>query len=95
MYEVLLTLCLAAEPASCSTERHPGGATMEACREAATALAAAAGQEPQSWPCVPEGASPGFAVTEIAPGVFVHKGTHAEAAPGNRGDLANVGFVIG
>jgi quinoprotein relay system zinc metallohydrolase 2 len=95
MYEVLLTLCLAGDPASCSTDRRFGGATMEACREVATALAEAAAQEPQSWPCVAEGASPGFTVTEVAPGVFVHKGTHAEAAPGNRGDIANIGFVIG
>ena len=95
MYEVLLTLCLAGDPASCSTERRPGGATIEACREAATALAAAAGQEAQSWPCAAEGESPGFIVTEIAPGVFVHKGAHAQAAPGNRGDISNTGFVIG
>jgi quinoprotein relay system zinc metallohydrolase 2 len=95
MFEALLTLCLVGDPSRCSTERHPGGATIEACRQAARALAAPAGQEPQSWPCVPEGESPGFAVTEIAPGVFVHKGAHAEAAPENRGDIANIGFVIG
>ena len=98
MYEVLLTLCLAADPARCTTERHPGGATLEACREAATRLSDEAGQgpqEPQSWPCVHRGAEPGFTVTEIAPGVFVHKGRHAEAAPGNRGDIANIGFVVG
>lgn len=98
MYEVLLTLCLAGEPLRCTTERHPGGATLEACREAATGLTAAAGQgleQPQAWPCVPRGAEPGFAVTEIAPGVFVHKGAHAEAAPENRGGIANIGFVVG
>ena len=95
MYEVLLTLCLAGDPGRCTAERHPGGVTLEACRAAATALAAAAKAEPQSWPCVPQGPEPGFTVTEIAPGVFVHKGAHAEAAPGNRGDLANIGFVVG
>jgi quinoprotein relay system zinc metallohydrolase 2 len=51
--------------------------------------------EPQAWPCVPEGETPGFTVTEIAPGVFVHKGEHALAAPENRGDIANIGFVVG
>ncbi len=34
-------------------------------------------------------------VTEIAPGVFVHKGRHEEAAPSNLGGYANIGFVIG
>ncbi|HET7410738.1 MAG TPA: quinoprotein relay system zinc metallohydrolase 2 [Paracoccaceae bacterium] len=95
MYEVLLTLCLAADPARCDIERHPGGATIEACRDTARGLAAEALTEPQSWPCVPAGTTPDFAVTEIAPGVFVHKGTHAEAAPTNRGDIANIGFVVG
>ncbi len=95
MYEVLLTLCLAGDPARCTTERHPAGEMIEACRSAAGIFAAAAEKEPQSWPCVPAGTTPDFTVTEIAPGVFVHKGAHEEAAPGNRGDIANTGFVVG
>ncbi|WP_042695920.1 MBL fold metallo-hydrolase, partial [Azospirillum sp. B506] len=34
-------------------------------------------------------------VTEVAPGVFVHRGTVAEPAPDNRGDTANMGFIVG
>ncbi|PWC88386.1 beta-lactamase [Azospirillum sp. TSH100] len=34
-------------------------------------------------------------VTEVAPGVFVHQGTIAEPAPDNRGDTANMGFIVG
>jgi len=34
-------------------------------------------------------------VTEIAPGVFVHQGAYAVFAPSNRGDIANLSFVIG
>lgn len=36
-----------------------------------------------------------LSVTEIAPGVFVHQGAYAVFAPSNRGDIANLSFVIG
>ena len=36
-----------------------------------------------------------LAVTEVAPGVFVHQGTIAIFTPQNRGDVANIGFVVG
>ncbi len=34
-------------------------------------------------------------VTEIAAGVFVHQGAYAVFAPSNRGDIANLSFVVG
>ncbi|MBN2359291.1 MAG: MBL fold metallo-hydrolase, partial [Deltaproteobacteria bacterium] len=34
-------------------------------------------------------------VTEVAPGVFVHRGVHQRATPENLGAIANVGFVLG
>lgn len=34
-------------------------------------------------------------VTEIAPGVFVHRGVHGVYAPENGGDICNTGFIIG
>ena len=34
-------------------------------------------------------------VTEIAPGVHVHRGAHAEIGAANRGAIANLGFVVG
>ncbi len=100
MFEILLTLCLAADASACRTERYPGGDVLGTCRAEARALAAGLaatpdGPRPQAWPCVPEGTTPVFATTEIAPGVFVHKGAHAQADPGNGGDIANLGFVIG
>lgn len=95
MFEVLLTFCLAGAPAECTTERHPGGETLAACRTEARALAAQAREEPQSWPCVAEGEMPGFTVSEIAPGVFVHKGEQALASAENRGDIADLGFIVG
>ncbi|MGH8598656.1 MAG: quinoprotein relay system zinc metallohydrolase 2 [Gammaproteobacteria bacterium] len=36
-----------------------------------------------------------FNVDEIAPGVFVHRGRHAGLEDPDRGDSANIGFVIG
>lgn len=34
-------------------------------------------------------------VQRIADGVYVHRGEMADASPQNRGDIANVGFVVG
>jgi len=45
----------------------------------------------------PEGFGAGnpFPVEEVAPGVFVHQGVHAEVTPENLGAIANIGFIIG
>jgi quinoprotein relay system zinc metallohydrolase 2 len=32
---------------------------------------------------------------EVAPGLFVHRGVHQDANPGNRGEIANIGFIVG
>jgi quinoprotein relay system zinc metallohydrolase 2 len=36
-----------------------------------------------------------LAVTEIAPGVFVSRGVHAEATADNLGAIANIAFIVG
>ena len=41
------------------------------------------------------GETPPLAVTEIAPGIFVHNGVQQDASPANDGEIANIGFVIG
>jgi quinoprotein relay system zinc metallohydrolase 2 len=41
------------------------------------------------------GAAEPLGLSEIAPGVFVHQGRVEDWLPGNRGDVANLGFVVG
>lgn len=45
--------------------------------------------------CAHADAPPPLAVSEVAPGVFVHQGATALMTHGNEGAIANVGFVIG
>lgn len=45
-------------------------------------------------PAAADGIAP-LAVVEAAAGVFVHLGRHEETTSANRGDIANIGFVVG
>ena len=36
-----------------------------------------------------------FSLEEISDGVFVHYGIHEDANPSNKGDIANIGFIVG
>ncbi|MEO5732496.1 MAG: MBL fold metallo-hydrolase, partial [Rubrivivax sp.] len=36
-----------------------------------------------------------FEITEVAPGVHVHQGLIEDWLPGNGGDVANLGFIVG
>ena len=84
MFEAVLTICALAG-APCRAALLPGH---EAPTRAACATALPAGAR-----CVPAG--PALALTEIAPGVLVHRGAVAEPGAGNAGDVANLGVVIG
>lgn len=104
MFELILTMCLAADPARCHD--HPGThgppRPLLECQRAGARLAGAAvarqgGVETlRGWRCqrADRGAA-GAEAVEVAPGVFVHQGLHAEPTPGNAGDLSNMGFIIG
>ncbi len=46
-------------------------------------------------PACPAFAQAALSVTEVAPGVYVYRGEHAEANPENDGGIANIGFVVG
>ncbi len=37
----------------------------------------------------------GFAISEIAPGIYVHSGAQEVSSPQNLGDIANIGFIVG
>ena len=47
-----------------------------------------------AWPARAEMPEP-FAVARVADGVYVHIGRQENASPENRGDIANIGFVVG
>ena len=97
MFEILVSLCLVAQPDLCQTRLVPVDAP-----DCGIALTRAAEIAPDWGPgfvagmpeCVPRRAST-LAFSEIAPGVYVHRGQIADVAPGNLGDVANIGFVIG
>ena len=36
-----------------------------------------------------------FELEEVADGVFVHYGIHEDANRSNKGDIANIGFILG
>ncbi len=97
MFEILLTLCLADAPLECRTLRTSGGEDRAVCQAEARRLTAEwpAEEIPQKWPCVPKGETTPFDLSEIAPGVYVHQGAHAEPSGDNLGDTANIGVVIG
>jgi quinoprotein relay system zinc metallohydrolase 2 len=75
----------------------PPDAERAACVARASDAAAALheGVAAQAWPCVPAGATPDFTVTEVVPGLFVHRGAVALADATNGGDIANLAFVVG
>ncbi|SFR00111.1 quinoprotein relay system zinc metallohydrolase 2 [Poseidonocella sedimentorum] len=98
MFETLLTLCLAGAPEVCREALIPGPvhAAESVCVAALDEARApsAPGLVPRGPPFCAEGA-PGLAVRQIAPGVYVHRGEIAEPDAANRGDVANLGFVVG
>lgn len=97
MFEIVLSLCLAASPEICETRLLPVGA--ETCL---AALARAEEIAPDwdaalvagGFECVARPASV-LAFEEIAPGVHVHRGQVADVTPDNLGDVANIGFIVG
>ena len=88
MFEILVTLCLAGSPDTCRDRLVPAGpfATRDAC-------AAALPAHQEGAFCAKAGEP--LAFREVADGVFVHLGAIAEPDRENRGDVANLGFVVG
>ena len=105
MFEILLAVCLEAELAVCADRLAPPALATEAECVAAGPdravdwMAAHDGLRVAGWRCVDRTALaapvPPLAVTEVAEGVFVHRGRLEVPTPENAGDLANLGFVVG
>jgi quinoprotein relay system zinc metallohydrolase 2 len=101
MIELVLTVCLAADLAVCATRMLPQTAVGNQ-----TDCEASADMRIENWQkqhpdltitnqaCETPDIAP-LPVTEIADGIWMHKGLHEIATPQNAGDLANIGFVVG
>ena len=95
MFEALITICLGMADGPCRDQLLPGyeAASVAACE------AALAGRPPEdiegvSAPfCAPRGAA--LSVDEVAPGVYVHSGLIEEPDMENKGDVSNLGFIVG
>lgn len=100
MFEAIISLCLSLHPETCRDQLIPG---YEAPSQSQCAASLADSPPEISLPTgvfasgAPECQAAGQALTftEIAPGVFVHRGQIAEPSQKNKGDAANLGFVIG
>ncbi|MGY9047388.1 MAG: quinoprotein relay system zinc metallohydrolase 2 [Rhodobacterales bacterium] len=99
MFEAVVTLCvMGGDP--CREALLAGYEAAEVAGCAAGLVAAPPDLGPfagyvlrKSPHCAP--AADMLAFTEVAPGVFLHRGLIEEPAVGNGGDVANIGFVIG
>jgi quinoprotein relay system zinc metallohydrolase 2 len=100
MFEAVVSLCLALETGPCRDHLLPGyeAASETACR---ASLSADPPTLEQFAPLVPGGdprcrtVGETLRFVEIGPGLFVHRGQIAEADAGNRGDVANIGVIVG
>ena len=102
MHLLILTACLAASPGDCAPRLLPQGAGGDAaaCQArgdsvSADWLAGHPGLTGKGWTCAPLDQAPALELTELAPGVHVHRGADAPLSPENRGRIANLGVVVG
>jgi quinoprotein relay system zinc metallohydrolase 2 len=100
MFEAILTMCLMGAEPVCRDRLLPGyaAASEAGCRaalaESRPDLAGLAeGLEVSGPHC--RAAGEVLEVAEVAPGVFAHLGRVAEPDAANRGDVSNLGFIIG
>lgn len=101
MIELVLTVCLAGDPAVCAKRMLPRMAVVSQMECEASARARIEAWQKQhtdlriaKQACETPDIAP-LPVTEIADGIWMHKGLHEIPTPQNAGDLANIGFVVG
>lgn len=97
MFEVVISLCLIGAPHMCRDVLLPGyeASGSEACIQTLAAASQPTFPDVDIGPAVCRPLGPVAEFTQIAPGVFIHGGAISDAAPGNLGDVANIGFVVG
>ncbi len=97
MFHLLLTACLAANPAICAERLLPTSGGCEAVAPGHTQawLERHAELVGQGWRCVPLADLPSLSLAEVAPGVHVHEGAVALTSAANGGAIANLGVIIG
>lgn len=102
MFDLVLSVCLAAAPEICVdrrvgfTEPLDRATCMAAGETRAESWAAERpGVRLRGWRCEDASSAPALGIVEIAPGVFVHEGRIATPGPQNAGDVANLAAVIG
>lgn len=94
MFEALLAICLAGAPDVCRDTLLPGyeAADRAVCERMLAEKPPAPDLSGEPF-CAPAG--PALDFSEVAQGVFVHRGIIAEPDMENGGDVANIGFVVG
>ena len=103
MFHLVITACLAADPALCAPRLLPAGDTPDekSCLLRGDEIARdwfARHPElmaPDAPDCVATADLPHLDAHEIAPGIWVHLGQPEALSVANRGRIANLGFVIG
>lgn len=101
MFELFLTICLQDQPEICADRLIPTAAKMrEMCQASAPDWLASWREKfsttvVQDWHCGDGAVADALDVKEIVEGVFVHQGRVETPAPGNAGDLSNIGFIVG
>ncbi|WP_146346677.1 quinoprotein relay system zinc metallohydrolase 2 [Falsiphaeobacter marinintestinus] len=100
MFEAIVSLCLTLAEGPCRDQLLPGyeAETIEACTGSLAAsppvfTTLEAGSVQGAPMC--KRAAEALDVTEVSPGVFVHIGRIEEPDSTNRGDVSNLGFIIG
>ena len=99
MFEAVITACLIADPDICREMLIPGHRAADLADCEASLLGASAVALPDGLAsngparCQPEG--PALEVVEVGSGVFLHRGLIEEPNLLNKGDVSNLGFVVG
>lgn len=102
MFHLVVTACLLSSPEICEPRLLPAGDSpdRQGCLKQGEPIA-------RDWiarhpdlrgsdiACVETTALPALATTQIAPGVYVHRGSAGQISPENAGRIANLGFVVG